>query len=124
MSKNFVYPIWKTALTRHFKLNWNSEDLSLCYHKRSLVERSSPPYPITYLIFAFKHQDISDLSKGQTQGDDFSLGNLIGEFPDMNDSGWWAVHAVLHPQFLTVTSISCQIIQKHNLKVVYGLYDI
>lgn len=40
----------------------------------------------------------------------------------MNDSRRWAIHAVLHPQFFTVTSISCQINQKYSCIPKAGFY--
>lgn len=67
---------------------------------------------LSHLIFAFQHQDIGDFPKGQAQGNDFCLRNLIWEFTNVNDSGGRVVHAVLHSQFFAVASISCEIHHK------------
>lgn len=72
----------------------------------SLVRRPAQISP--YLVFPFQHQQISDLPKGQSQANNFSLIYVVGQLAYMDHT--WRNTRTAHVtfEFFAVVAIGCR----------------
>lgn len=61
----------------------------------------------TYLVLSFEHEQVGDFAKGQAQGDDLSLVDVVGELAHVDDArrDAWAPYVTF--EFLAVIAIGC-----------------
>lgn len=67
----------------------------------------------TYLVFPFKHQQVSDFAKGNSEGDYLCFGDLSGNLPHVEHTGG-ATQRPVSFELLAVVAISCRTRMSHR----------
>ncbi len=58
-----------------------------------------------HLVLGFEHQQVGDVSEGQTEADHLGLGDVVGELADVNDPGRHPGTSYVTFELLTVVAI-------------------
>lgn len=60
------------------------------------------------LVLGFEHQQVGDVSKGQTKADHLSLCDVAGKLADVDDPGWDPRTSYVTFELLIVVAIGCE----------------
>ncbi|KAF3834759.1 hypothetical protein F7725_027317 [Dissostichus mawsoni] len=79
-----------------------------------LTLRLSFPVSVRHLVFGFEHQQVGDVSEGQTEADDLGLTDVSRELSDVDDPGRHAGASYVTFELLTVVAIGYRGQETHN----------